>query len=204
MTENNNEELQCEKKTLDFLKVLKARGVLGDIKIRDESVREAKKQQRMNAYHNTLNLLKQYKTIVWMLECFPDTIAEELEIPTGDLDKLIEKLDTELAYGNRRLENRLQSIEKTRLMIDRINEALTVLKKYPQDGERLYEVVYLTYIGPENLTHFDLLYRLNLSSRHYYRLREQAIKIISMRLWSASESNVGFWIDVMSVIEELI
>ena len=49
-----------------------------------------------------------------------------------------------------------------------------MLKRKPGNGEKLYELIYLTYIAPDKLTHTDLLFRLDLSSRHYYRLREQA------------------------------
>ena len=136
------------------------------------------------------------------MECFPDTIAEELEQPFESVDKMIEKLDVDMAMGNRKLENRMEGIRKTRMVIDRINEALTVLKKKPDDGERLYELIYLTYIGPEVLNHNDLLYRLNVSSRHYYRLREQAISILSIRLWSAPNKEIDFWLDILSAIEE--
>ncbi len=198
-----NEDLRCDERTVAFLNTLKARGVLGDVKIKDKALREAKRQHKINAYHNTLKLLQQYRMITWTLECFPDTLATELDVPVGNLDKLIERLDTEIAFGNKRLENRLAGVEKTRMILDRVNDALTVLKKYPNDGVRLYELIYLTYIAPETLTHFDLLYRLNMSTRHYYRLREQAIKVISMRLWSADESELGFWLEVMAVIEQL-
>ena len=40
-------------------------------------------------------------------------------------------------------------------------EALTVLKRKTGDGQRLYDLIYLTYITPESLTHPELLYRLN-------------------------------------------
>ena len=33
-------------------------------------------------------LLKHYRTISWMLECFPDTIAEELDRPFEGIDEL--------------------------------------------------------------------------------------------------------------------
>lgn len=154
----------------------------------------------MAAYHNTELLLKHYKNIVWMIECFPDTIAEELDRPFENVDEVIERLDLEITMGNRRIENRLESVQKTRLVLDRVNDALTVLKKKPEDGERLYELIYLTYITPETLNHNDILYRMNLSSRHYYRLREQAINIISIRLWSAPNKNVEFWLELISIM----
>ena len=37
-----------------------------------------------------------------------------------DVDELIDRLDLEMAKGNRRVENRLRSLEATRLMLDRI------------------------------------------------------------------------------------
>lgn len=153
------------------------------------------------AYHNTELLLKQYKNIAWMIECFPDTIAEELEQPFEKVDDVINRLDIEMSLGNRKVENRLASIRKTRLVLDRINDALSVLKKKPDDGERLYDLIYLTYIAPESLNHNEMLFRLNLSSRHYYRLREQAISVLSIRLWSAPNKDVDFWMDLLYALE---
>lgn len=183
------------------IRFLTQRGMLGDRQIDDARVREIKQQRTKNAYHNTLLLLKHYRTIVWLLECFPDTIAQELDQPFDQLDELIDRLDIEMAMGNKKLENRLAGIEKSRMIIDRVNEALTVLKKKPEDGQRLYDLIYLTYIAPETLNHNEILYRLNLSSRHYYRCREQAINILSLRLWSAPEKDVDVWLDMLTLLE---
>ena len=112
-------------------------------------------------------------------------------------------LDMELSMQNRKLENRLQSIQKSRLLLDRINEALTVLKKKPGDGEFLYKIIYETYITPEPATHLELLYRLAVSSRHYYRLRTQAFSILSLRLWAAPEEELDAWLEVLTLLEML-
>ena len=37
----------------------------------------------------------------------------------------------------------MEGIQKSRLLLDRVNEALTVLKKKPENGERLYQLIYL-------------------------------------------------------------
>lgn len=176
------------------------RGLLAGKSISADRIREAQQKKQLTAYHNTELLLKHYKNIAWMIECFPDTIAEELEQPFQNVDEMIERLDLEITLGNYKIENRLASIRKTRLVLDRINEALTVLKKKPEDGERLYDLIYLTYITPETLNHNDILYRMNLSSRHYYRLREQAINIISIRLWAAPNKDVEFWLELISIM----
>ncbi len=200
MNKNENKGKTTSVETL--LSLLARGGYIADTGIADKTARERQQKKQRNSYHNTELLLKQYRTIAWLLECFPDTIAEELEQPFESVDKMIEKLDVDMAMGNRKLENRMEGIRKTRMVIDRINEALTVLKKKPDDGERLYELIYLTYIAPEVLNHNDLLYRLNVSSRHYYRLREQAISILSIRLWSAPNKEIDFWLDILSAIEE--
>lgn len=199
---NKNETKGKATSIESMLSLLAKGGYIADSDIADKFAREKQQKKQKNAYHNTELLLKQYRNITWMLECFPDTIAEELEQPFESVDKMIEKLDVDMAMGNRKLENRMEGIRKTRMVIDRINEALTVLKKKPDDGERLYELIYLTYIAPEVLNHNDLLYRLNVSSRHYYRLREQAISILSIRLWSAPNKEIDFWLDILSAIEE--
>ncbi len=183
-----------------LLQLFTKQGLVADKNISNEHIRDAQKKKQLTAYHNTELLLKHYKNIAWMIECFPDTIAEELEQPFKNVDEVIERLDLEITMGNRKIENRLESVRKTRLVLDRVNDALTVLKKKPEDGERLYELIYLTYITPESLNHNELLYRLNLSSRHYYRLREQAISILSIRLWSAPNKDIEFWLELISIM----
>ena len=50
--------------------------------------------------------------------------------------------------GNKKLESRLESVRKSRLLLDRVNEALSVLKKKPDNGAKMYELIYLTYLAP--------------------------------------------------------
>lgn len=200
---SNGKSLKSKNEQTDkLLKILTKCGMMEDAKLKSEKIRIVQQKKQQNAFHNTELLLKQYKNIVWMIECFPETIAEELEQPFESVDDVIERLDLELAKDNRRVEHRLESIKKTRLVLDRVNDALTVLKKKPDDGERLYNLIYLTYITPENLNHNEILFRLNLSSRHYYRLRDQAIAILSIRLWSAPNKDTEFWLEMLAAIEE--
>lgn len=181
--------------------LLTDRGILPDTGIENEKVREARQEKQKNTYHNTMMLLQHYRTIVWLFECFPESVAKELEKPFEGVDTLLEQVDLEVSWGNRKLESRLEGIQKSRLLLDRVNEALTVLKKKPEDGERLYKLIYLTYIAPERLSHNELLYRLDMSSRHYYRLRQQAVTILSIRLWAAPDTEVDVWLDMLALVE---
>ena len=186
-----------------FISLLTERGILGDHRIDDERIRNARQTKQKNTYHNTLMLLKNYRTIAWMLECFPDNVAEELDRPFENLDDLIDHIDVEMSMGNRKLESRIEGVRKSRILLDRVNEALTVLKKKPENGEILYNLIYQTFITPENLSLTDILYRLDISPRHYYRLRSQAITILSIRLWAAPAKDVDFWLEMLTLLEGL-
>ena len=129
-----------------------------------------------------------------------DTIAAELNLPLQKLDAVLSRIDAEIGMENRRLELRLERLAKTRQLLDRINDALTTLKYKPDNGPLLYELIYLTYISEEKLHQTDVLYRLNISRRHYYRLKEQAINIISLRLWSVPSKNIDLWLDLVSML----
>ena len=89
----------------------------------------------------------------------------------------------------------MEGIMRTRLLFDRENEALTDLSHKPDNGQRLYDVIYHTYIRPDKLSHLEVLDELRLSARVYYRLRQQAISILSIRLWSTPVAGMDFWLD---------
>ena len=118
--------------------LLERRGIVEDPDIPNAKARLAEQELRRNMYHNTQVMLKHYRDIVWALECFPGEVAQELDQPLKDLDALLSVVDTQMALGNAKLEHRLLSIRKSRLLLDRINEALTVLRHKPGNGELMY------------------------------------------------------------------
>ena len=188
-------------KTEQLLSLLERRGVVADVSIANEKARQAEQAMRRNMYHNTTLMLKYYRDIVWALECFPEQVAEELDRPLKDLDALLSTVDTQLAMGNSKLERRLQNVKQSRILLDRINDALTVLRHKPGNGEMMYNIIYQTFIIPEKLSHADILYRLDISDRHYYRLRQQAINILSFRLWMAPSGGLDAWLEILTLLE---
>lgn len=187
--------------TEQMLSLLERRGIVEDQDIPNEKRRRKEQELRKNMYHNTQMMLKNYRDIVWALECFPERVAEELNQPLEDLDQLLGTVDLRLAMGDTRLEHRMLSIKKSRLLLDRVNDALTVLRQKPGNGEQMYDVIYQSFITPDKLTHANILYRLNLSDRHYYRLRQQAINILSIRLWTAPAGCLDAWLEVLTLLE---
>ena len=179
------------------LSFLRERGILADESITPQQVEEKKRKE---AYHNTLLLLSNYRNILWQTDSELDTIAAELNLPLQKLDAVLSRIDAEIGMENRRLELRLERLAKTRQLLDRINDALTSLKYKPDNGPLLYDLIYMTYIGEEKLLQTDVLYRLNISRRHFYRLKEQAVSIISLRLWSAPSADLDLWLDLVSLL----
>lgn len=186
-----------------FLDMLTQRGIVEDDRINDERIRQAEKEKKRRMFHNTQMLLQHYRDITWMLECFPSNIAEELDRPMHDLDALLSVVSEEIDMDNRKLENRLKNVSKSRMLLDRFNEALTILKQKPSSGLLMYNIIYNTYIIPEKLSHTDLIYRLDISTRHYYRLRQQAINILSIRLWASPANDLDSWLDVLTILENI-
>ena len=179
------------------LSFLRDRGILTGDDVSPQQIAENKQQK---AYHNTLLLLTNYRNILWQTDSELETIAAELELPLQNLDAVLSRIDAQIGMENRRLELRLERLAKTRQLLDRINDALTTLKRKPENGQLLYDLIYMTYIGEEKLLQTDVLFRLNISRRHYYRLKEQAISIISLWLWSAPSSDLDLWLELVSML----
>ena len=193
----DNNPLRTASNAEAVLSFLRDRGVLENESVTPQQVEEKKQKQ---AYHNTLLLLTNYRNILWQTESELETVAAELNLPLQKLDAVLSRIDAEIGMENRRLELRLERLAKTRLLLDRINDALTALKYKPGNGQLLYDLIYMTYIAEEKMLQSDVLFRLNISRRHYYRLKEQAISIISLRLWSAPSSDLDLWLELVSML----
>lgn len=197
------EALPRPAQTEKILEMLERRGVVPDQDITNDRVRAAEQTLRKNMYHNTMTMLKSYRSVIWALECFPQEIAQELNRPLKDLDALLSAVDIQMAMGNARLEHKLMNIQKTRILVNWINDALTVLRQKPGNGQLMYDIIYQTYITPDELNHAEILYRVDISDRHYYRLRQQAINILSIRLWSAPAGCLDAWLEILTLLEGL-
>ncbi len=197
--EQQEERLSQQSKHL--VEYLQSTGILEDTSIDNAKIRKKRQEMNRKQYHNTQLLLEQYRLILWVLECVPTELPQELSLKTKNLDDLIQKIDIELSLGNRKLENRLASIVKTRFLVECIQDALAILRKRPDTGEKLYQIIYYTYIDSVKYTVLELLAKLEMSERTYYRMRQEAIHIISIRLWSSPSADVDTWLEVLSFIQ---
>ncbi len=195
------QEMQIAAQTNAFLEMLTRRGLLKDQEIDNEKVQKARQEYLQKAFHNTELLLENYRMIRWVLACCPDEIASELDAPMGNIDELIEKMDIHICIGDKKAENRMRGAVKTRLLMDRVNDALTVLKMKPQNGKKLYDLIYVTFLQEETWTHSQIIEHLEISTRTYYRMRKEAVEIISTRLWATPNSALDSWFEVLALVE---
>lgn len=93
------QEAQIAEKSQAFINLLSKRGLLANPKVTNEKIRAARQKKDRDSYHNTLLLLQNYRTLVWVMGCFPETVAEELDRPFSDVDELLEQMDLQLAMG---------------------------------------------------------------------------------------------------------
>jgi len=184
-----------------ILRLLSDRGLLEDENISESDVRQAVMAKRSKKFHNTQMLLKHYRDISWVMECLPAMISADLDRRFIDLDNLLGLINAEICLDNVKVENRLMNIQQSRLMLDRIHEALTILRQKPGNGEELYNCVYLTFIARERLNLQEILDRMKISARHYYRLRKQAVNILSIRLWAAPNFELDAWLEILSLLD---
>ena len=203
VTPYDAEEQRLQAQSASIMDFLKRKGVVEDEKIDNEALRKAQRTKAQKAYHNTEVLLNQYRLVVWVLECIPGEMAAELLGPVKDIDYLAKKLDIEMSLENKRIESRVNAMMKTRYLVDRIHEALTILRKKPGNGELLYSIIYTTYIDPVERKHEEILAKLGMTTRSYYRHRRDAINLLSVRLWSAPSEEIAAWLEVLTILEDL-
>ena len=95
--QHEDEERGISVRGKEFIKYLTESGYLADPKIEDAVTRTRTQDFTKKTYHNTKLLLRQYRDIMWSLECIPADLQSELDIPLADLDALIFRLDMEMS-----------------------------------------------------------------------------------------------------------
>lgn len=210
----NNENIQKmnnQKEITNVVEWLVQSGFLTDRTIQEKDIRLANAERLQHLYHNTRLLLKHYRDIIWILESFPDEIADEMQEPIKDLDLIIERLSHEIDSESTKYLDRLKSINKSRNLVELIHRAMMTLKSKPNDGERMYNVIYYTYFYRENLSTLDLLNKLKevdkyntaMSERTYYYVRNKAIRILSLCLWSSPNKELDSWINLTIMLKNM-
>lgn len=137
------------------------------------------------AYHDAHLLLKIYSDVVWgMSERYDDIICECQE---SYGDSSLDVLDVMTEFGSnvkaKLLQEQLQNIETSKIIIDMVNRATMKLRTYPRKGEQYYNILTNTYFVRKKHTEQELLEILNMSRTTYYRQKKKAICLFGVVLW---------------------
>jgi hypothetical protein len=102
--------------------------------------------------------------------------------------------------GNLKIERRLETIQRSRNLLALVNDAISALRTKPGDGATMYDVLYFTFLSLQKLTLVQILDELNFSQRHYYRLRKQAVNLLSILLWASPIVEVDCWMELCDML----
>jgi len=205
MAKKNKIDIIVDASTDYYLRILKEKNLVQNDETNRGEIDKTREEFAEKVYHNTELLLKQYRNIKWIIDCFPSVLEEELSASMDNLDDLMSKLGIEeKAYGNYYLHNRMKSLSRTKMLLGYLEKSVEVLKKKPKNGSILYRIIYATYMDPEETDYRDIAFRLDLSERHYFRLKSEAIRIISINLWAAPTKEFEEWLNVLTKLSEQI
>jgi len=202
MEKNSETNLFTEKKEeiKEMVQLFIRSGLIEDESIAEEKIRKAKRNKNKRVYHNTKLMMEQYRKLAWVVKSFPEEIAMELNEEFEQIDKLIERLDVEMAFGKKRLEQKVEGIAQARLILERINIAVNSLRKFHENGELLYQIMYRSYITPNKKAFLEIAADLSMSEPTYYRLRSKAFSLLSNRIWTGGNRELSFWIEMYLIL----
>lgn len=196
----NNLFTEKKEEIKDMVQLFVRSGIIEDESIAEEKIRKAKRNKNKRLYHNTKLMMEQYRKLAWVVKSFPDEVAIELEEEFEHIDRLIGRLDAEIAFGKKRIEQRLEGVTQARLILERINIAVNALRMFDEEGELLYQIIYRSYISPKRKSFLEISNDLDLSETHYYRLRSKAFSLLSNRIWTGGNREFTFWIEMYLIL----
>ena len=82
-----------------------------------------------------------------------------------------------------RIESRLQSIEDSKSILELIDRALVLLKNYPNDGEKYYEILSKSYLVFVKYSESEILESMNISRSTFFRDKKKAVTLLGVILW---------------------
>ena len=152
---------------------------------------KANRPKHVDNFHNTKYLLKQYRRVAYSIQISEEELNLRMELEHGTRLSTLE-VNAELAgidLSNTKLENHARTVIRSKTMLEIINTALDAVRKDPDRGELMYQVLYETYFTPTKpkrrediLTTLDSRgFRMSIASYHNYL--NAAIRALDRILW---------------------
>ena len=155
-------------------------------------------------YHDTLQLLRKYRDVVWSLELSVQQVRKRFSIEYGSsVDDFLESVylaGADLSGSN--IEHHAKCIEKSNQMLKLLDSSIELLRTKHKNGEVYYWLLYYSFLCPQQLRNVEEILEqlrphiLDISYRTYYRKRTEAIDALSSILWGYTSK------DSMDVLEQ--
>ena len=142
---------------------------------------DLKNYKGINVYHNAKFLLQLYSKVLWRIEHSLDNIKSEcFEFHNIAIDSLL-GMNGEVDQLN--FESRLESLQVSRRILEMVNRALVLLRSYPDNGERYFDIINKMYIINYKYNESEMLEYLNIGRTTFYKDKKQAVKMLGVILW---------------------
>lgn len=154
------------------------------------------------AYHDTTTLFKIYRSVSWRMQVQISQVKHRFQKEYGtDVDSFLDSLyqaGMNIDNDEANIRSRVEAISSSNQFLKLVDEAVELMRKYHPQGEKLYWVLYYTYMSayqPHNVNeiitklepHLPENIRINRST--YFRWRESALKAIDGILWGYEEDS---------------
>lgn len=149
---------------------------------------EAKREENL---HNTKKLLEQYRRVAYAVAISESELNLRMELEHGTKLSTLE-INAELAgvdLGETRLAGHTRTVIRSKNMLEIITAALDAVRPDPDNGELLYQILYLTYFAPQRPKNraqiVDQMDKLGfpMSIASYYNYLRAGIQAIDRILW---------------------
>ena len=157
-------------------------------------------------YHNTRHLLRQYRKVAYAVEISETDMNVRMEMEHGTRLSTL-KVNAELAgvdLSGSKIESYARTVIRSKNMLQIIENALDAVRKDPDHGELMYQILYLTYFTKKRLPNRDaILVELDrlgfpMSMVTYHSYLNMAIQAIDRILWGYTAR------DCMEIIKEFL
>lgn len=155
------------------------------------------KEEKDARYHDTWQLLKKYRDVVWSMELSVQQVKKEFEIEFGStIDDFLESVYLAGAdLGGTKIEDHARCIERSNQMLKLLDNAMELLRTRHKNGEIYYWLLYYTFLSPQQMDNVEEIVEQlqphirDISRATYFRKRGQAVEALSSILWGYSSKD---------------
>ena len=150
---------------------------------------KTKKHNDEELQHDTELLLKKYRQVRWALEMASGQAMRELKHETGITEEYLQAAVFAGAdISNTRLERRAQSMERSRKMIELVDDSVELMRRYHPKGDIYYEIIYRYYMSRKYCPQAEVIEQMAeneiyLCENTFRKYKKEAVKVIGEILW---------------------